>query len=134
MLNSSKFSIRAVVGLMAAAGLVACANPTGGADHAQHHPEQSATTAAPGSSGAQAGMMGGSMMGSHGGSGMMGGATAGASEGMRPMDKDAMCAMYRSMRDAPNEQARQAMMDRQMQGMSPEMRQRHMEMMRQQCQ
>lgn len=50
------------------------------------------------------------------------------------MNKDAMCAMYRSMQNAPTEQDRQAMMERNMQGMSPEMRQRHMEMMRQQCQ
>jgi hypothetical protein len=38
------------------------------------------------------------------------------------------------MRDAPDEQARQAMMERQMQGMSPQMRQQHLDMMRQQCQ
>jgi hypothetical protein len=63
---------------------------------------------------------------------MMGGNKAAG--GMQHMDKEAMCAMYRNMRDAPTEQARQAMMDRNMQGMPPEMRQQHMEMMRQQCQ
>jgi hypothetical protein len=75
----------------------------------------------------------GAMTGSHAGCGMMGANTAGCPGGMQ-QDKDAMCAMYRDMRDAPNEQARQAMMDRHMQAMSPEMRQHHMEMMRQQCQ
>jgi hypothetical protein len=78
-------------------------------------------------------MMDGSMMGSGAGQEIMGGTTA-PPGAMQPMDKETMCSMYRSMRDAPNDQARQAMMDRQMKGMSREMRQQHMEMMRQQCQ
>jgi hypothetical protein len=69
--------------------------------------------------------------GSAAGCGMM--TDCAAAQG-QPMNKDAMCAMYRDMQNAPNDQARQAIMDRQMQGMSPEMRQRHMDMMRQQCQ
>lgn len=143
-------SIRTLAALAAAASLVACANPSGGQDHAEHHPGQSADTAAAGSSGAppaQAGMMGSGMAGSQGGCGMMGsqagcgmmgssqaGSQAAGAGGMQGMNKEQMCAMYRSMRDAPNEQARQTMMDQRMQGMSPEMRQQHMEMMRQQCQ
>lgn len=143
-------SIRTLAALAAAASLVACATPPGGQDHAEHHPGQSADTAAAGSAGtpsAQAGMMGGSMAGSQGGCGMMGsqggcgmmGSSQAASQaagagGMQQMNKEEMCAMYRNMRNAPNEQARQAMMDQRMRGMSPEMRQQHMEMMRQQCQ
>jgi hypothetical protein len=53
---------------------------------------------------------------------------------MQAMDKGRMCSMYRGMQDAPDDQARQAMMDRLMPGMSPDTRRRHMEMMRQQCQ
>lgn len=120
-------SIQILAGL-AAASLVGCANPSGGQDHGQHHAGQSVNSTAPASSGtspAQGGMTGGAMTGGQAGCG---------SAGMQHMDKDSMCAMYRSMRDAPTEQARQMMMDRQMQGMSPEMRQHHMEMMRQQCQ
>jgi len=64
---------------------------------------------------------------------MTGGGTAAGSGGMQPMHKETMCAMYRAMRDAPNEQARQAMMDRNMREMSPEMREHYLEMMPQQC-
>jgi uncharacterized membrane protein (DUF106 family) len=53
--------------------------------------------------------------------------------GMHHMDKDAMCAMYRNMQNA-SEQERHEMMERNMQNMSPEMRQQHMEMMQKQCQ
>ena len=51
-----------------------------------------------------------------------------------PMDKDAMCAMYRNMQNASTDEQRHEMMERNMQGMSPEMRQQHMEMMQRQCQ
>jgi hypothetical protein len=64
---------------------------------------------------------------------MMGASKGGWSGGMQQMDMEAMCAMYRSMRDAPSEQARQAMMERHMPNMSPEMRLHHMEMLRQHC-
>jgi hypothetical protein len=129
--------IRILVGLVATAGLVACANPPADQDHGEHHAGQSADTAAQGSSGtsaAQGGMMGGSMTGSHAGCGMMGGSQTAGPGGTQHMDKEAMCSMYRNMQHAPNEQARQAMMDPNMQAMSPEMRRQHMEMMRQQCQ
>ena len=155
MLNKPIFSIRFLAALVTAASLASCANIPGDQDHGEHHPGQSASTMAEGSSGtspSQGGMMGGGMAGSQSGCGMMGGATpgnqagcgmmgdsqagsqTGSAGGTQRMNKEDMCAMYRNMRDAPNEQARQAMMDRNMQGMSPEMRQRHMEMMRQQCQ
>jgi hypothetical protein len=128
-------SIRLLAALLSAASLAACANPPGDQDHGQHYPARSApATTVPdpsGASSAGSSMMGGAMKQGHPGCGMMGGREA------RPgthMDKEAMCAMYRSMRDAPTEQERQALMDRNMQDMPPEMRQRHMEMMRQQCQ
>jgi len=144
-------SIRILAGLVLTASLAACAYPDSGPDHASHHAGQSENTTspgAPGASSAQGGMTGGGMMESQAGCGMMGGGTAGSQAGcgamsagqaagqgsMQHMDKDAMCAMYRNMQTAPTEQDRQAIMERNMQGMSPEMRQRHMEMMRQQCQ
>lgn len=141
-------SIHIVAGLAVAASLLACASPPDAQDHARHHSGQPANTAPPpvGASSAQGGMAGGAMTGSQAGCGMMGGSTTGsqagcgmmgdnkAAGGMRHMDREAMCAMYRSMRDAPTEQARLAMMDRNMQAMSPEMRERHIEMMREQCQ
>ena len=52
--------------------------------------------------------------------------------GQGGMDMQRMCAMHRDIQTAPEGQ-RQAMMERHMQQMSPEMRQRHMEMMRQHC-
>ncbi|ALK96093.1 hypothetical protein AB595_08615 [Massilia sp. WF1] len=141
MLSKTIHSFRILAGLAVTAGLVACATPAADQDqhHARHHPAQSedmAAPASPGGSAAQGGMGSGAMTGSQGGCGMMGGNTTGSQAGcgMQHMDKDAMCAMYRSMRDAPTEQARQAMMDQNMRAMSPEMRQRHMEMLRQQCQ
>lgn len=65
---------------------------------------------------------------------MMGASSAGNTGSMAPADREAMCARYRGMRDAPDERARQAMMDREMASMPPEMRRRHMEMMGKHCQ
>jgi hypothetical protein len=151
MSSTTTHPIHIIASLVVTASLIGCATPSGdqGQDQDQHHPGQSAGTSAPDSSGgaaAQGGMAGGAMTGSQAGCGMMGGSTTGAQAGcgmmggnkaagaMPQMDKEAMCAMYRGMRDAPTDQARQAMMDRNMRGMSPEMRQQHMDMMRQQCQ
>lgn len=64
------------------------------------------------------------------------GASAGgttASGGMPDSDKGAMCAMHRDMAQATNEDARRAMIERRLQGMSPEQRLHHMEMMRRHC-
>lgn len=139
MPSKTDFSLRILASLAVTAGLLACATPAADQDHAKHHPAQSAHMAAPDSLGgtaAQGGMGSGAMMSSQSGCGMVGGNATGNQAGceMQHMDKDAMCAMYRSMRDAPTEQARQAMMDQNMKAMSPRMRQQHMEMMRQQCQ
>lgn len=132
-------SIRHLAGLIAAASLLACAAPPGGQDQAQEQSGQSASTTAEGASGssyAQGGIAGTAATGSHAGCGMAGDSAAGMQTGcaMQPMNRESMCTMYRSMREAPNEQARRAIMDQRMQGMSPEMRQRHLEMMQQQCQ
>ena len=150
-------SMHILAGLVLTASLAACAYPEGDQGHGQHHAGQSANTTSPGASGGSsaqdgsAGMpmhagAGGGMMGSQAGCGMMGGGTTGSQAGcgsagqaagpggIQHMDKDAMCAMYRRMQNAPTEQERHEVMERNMQGMSPEMRQRHMEMMRQQCQ
>lgn len=122
-----------LLAMLAAAGLAACAAPYGGPGHARHHPGQQENAMPNRASGAQGGAMAGGMMGSGGGCAMMGGTGQGACN-MQDMSREQMCATYRGMRDAPDEQARQAMMERHMQGMSPQMRQQRMEMMRQQCQ
>jgi len=142
--------ILSILTVLAAASLAGCASPSDEQRDGMHHMGQSTNATPSGSSGpsSQGGSAAGTMAASQGGCGMMGAGTSGSGSdcgmmgdskagnpgAMPRTDKDAMCAMYRGMRDAPTEQARQAMMDRQMQGMSPEMRQRHMEMMRQQCQ
>ena len=115
-----------LAGLLAAAGLSACTAMQQDQDHPRHHPGRSVDAMAP-----SAGQH--SARGETGG-GMMGGSAAGVTGSMGPDDKEAMCARYRGMRDAPDEPARQAMMHKEMGAMSPEMRQRHMDMMRRQCQ
>lgn len=151
MIIKSIPSIHILAGLVLTASLAACASPDGDQGHGQHHADQSTnapvSSSSAGSS-AQGGMMGGAMTGSQSGCSMMGEGATGSQAGcgmmgdsksaaagsMPHMDKDAMCAMYRSMQNASTEQERHEMMERNLQGMSPEMRQRHLEMMRQQCQ
>ncbi|QOY92568.1 hypothetical protein IM543_13155 [Massilia sp. UMI-21] len=148
-------SMRSLAALLVATGLVACATPPASQDAAGQASTRSANPGAAGTSGtswgtssAQGGMMGPGMTGSHGACAMTGGAGAGTRAGcpmaggsqasgagaMQQTNREQMCSMYRGMRDAPNEQARQGMMEQYMPAMSPEMRQRHMEMMQQQCQ
>lgn len=136
MLSKTDSSLRILASLAVTAGLLACATPVADQDHTEHHPAHLAASKSLGGTAAQSRRGSGVMMGSQDGCGMMGGDTTGnqAGCGMKHMDKEAMCAMYRSMRDAPTEQARQAMMDQNMKAMSPGMRQQRMEMMRQQCQ
>ena len=82
-----------------------------------HHPDTSSSQA-PGGGNQQSGQMG-----------MM----SGSSDGMTSsMDPKAMCDMHKKMMNAsPSE--RQAMMNDWMKQMSPEMRERHMQMMQEQC-
>lgn len=138
MQNLSIPSLRLVLTGLAAASLVACATPPDDQGHDGHHPGQTANATVPSpsaSAGAMgSGMTGGTMMGGTGNCAMMGSGKDDRACNMQQMNKEQMCAMYRSMRDAPNEEARRAMMERNMQGVSPEMRQQHAEMMRQQCQ
>jgi hypothetical protein len=122
MFTPSELSIRSLAALLAAIALAACTTPDNTTDHAVHHPEPAAASPA---------QPGGMRMEGQSGAGMMGETASGQmkSEGM---DMNHMCAMYRNMQNMPTEE-RQAMLDQQMKGMSPEMRQQHMEMMRQQC-
>ena len=127
--------------LIAAAALTGCA--AGQGEHLQHHPEAASATS-PGEMGrggstGQMGMMGGAgpdgqkgMMGggADGQKGMMGG---GADGQMGMMDKKSMCEMHDKMMGAKTPAERTAMMDDRMKNMSPEARQKHMEMMKQQC-
>jgi len=108
--------------LVAGAALSACAPMRGDQDHPRHHPGRSVNAMAPPASGVHPGR-----------EDMMGASRAGSTGSMAPSDKEAMCARYRGMRNAPDERARQAMMDREMASMPPEMRQRHMEMMGKHC-
>lgn len=61
-----------------------------------------------------------------------------ASSGHRPgaggaMDRTAMCGRYEKMISQKTPADREAMMDRHMKSMPPEMQQRHMEMMQEKC-
>jgi hypothetical protein len=126
MLIKRSHPIHAMAALAAVAALAGCASA---GDHDRHHMDGSDSATA--ATAATGGTMSAGTTGSAAGCGMM--TDCAAAQG-QPMNKDAMCAQYRDMQNAPNDEARQAMMDRKMQGMSPEMRQRHMDMMRQQCQ
>lgn len=103
--------VRGIATLLATLALVACTAPGGTTGDAAHQ-------------------MGG-MSGGQSGAATMSGAPSGQ---MKPgqMDMDAMCAMHRDMQKMPPEQHR-AMMDEKMKGMTPEMREQHMEMMRRHC-
>lgn len=96
-------------------------------EHRAHHPQdtsaQPSATTGGGTAARQGGMMGGQggMMGGQGG--MMGG----------QMDMKSMCDMHERMKRSRTPQERGAMMDDAMKNMTPEMRQRHMEMMERQC-
>ena len=126
---------------VAAAALTGCAAIQ--EEHKQHHPEaaaqESSGSMGRGGSTGQMGMMGGAgpdgqrgMMGggADGQKGMMGGG-AGGQMGM--MDKKSMCEMHDKMMTAKTPAERTAVMDDRMKNMSPEERQKHMEMMKQQC-
>lgn len=56
-----------------------------------------------------------------------------ADDKMRMMDTKAMCDMHQKMMNARTPEERRAMMDERMKGMSPEMRQQHMDMMQEKC-
>lgn len=58
---------------------------------------------------------------------------SGAGGATRHSDDEAMCAMHRDMQAAPDQQARHAIQERGMHGMSPEQRREHMELMRRHC-
>ena len=117
------YPIQVLAVLLAGATMVACAPMQDEQVHPRHHPGRSVDAMAPPASGV------------HPGQGdMMGASSAGSTGSTAPADREAMCARYRGMRDAPDERARQAMMDREMASMPPEMRWRHMEMMGRHCQ
>jgi len=48
-------------------------------------------------------------------------------------DQETLCSTYRRMMAARTPEERQAMMDQPMRSMSPEMQQRHLQMMAEQC-
>lgn len=130
MLNLFNPALRRLAGLFALPVLAACAAPGGTADHAGHHraagcPADSAMHSGGGP--AAGGMMGGQP----GGAAMMRGQSGTAQE--RSSSATDMCSAYHAIQNAAPAE-RESMMDQQMKGMSAEMRQHHMEMMRQQCQ
>lgn len=101
-----------VFALIAAAALTGCAASQ--EDHLQHHPGAASATS-PGGMGRG---------GSPGQMGMMGGANG-------RMDMKSMCEMHNKMMSSKTPEQQRAMMDDHMKSMSPEMRQHHMEMMKQ---
>jgi hypothetical protein len=103
--------------LAASAALSGCAGLR--EQHEQHHPE-AASAASQGTMG-RGGPGGGQM-------GMMG-----SGEQMGGMDMKSMCEMHDRMMNAKTPEERNAMMNEHMKNMSPEMRERQIEMMRQQC-
>lgn len=103
---------------VAAAALTGCAAMK--EEHEQHHPE----TAAQDTSG---------RMGRGGSTEQMGMMGGGAGGQMGMMDKKSMCEMHEKMMTTKTPAERTAMMDEHMKNMSPEERQKHMEMMKQQC-
>lgn len=56
-----------------------------------------------------------------------------ADDKMRMMDMKAMCGMHQKMMNARTPEERRAMMEESMKGMSPEMQQKHMDMMQEKC-
>ena len=105
-------------------------------EHQAHHPQGAA--AQPSGTTGQGGMMGGGQGGMMGGGqgGMMGGGQGGMmgqGGAAGQMDMKSMCEMRDRMRNARTPEERSAMMNERMKNMSPEMRQRYMEMMQQQC-
>ncbi len=129
------------VALLAALALAGCAAPQpqgrqastqsgiSEAEHQAHHPEgattQPSTPASPANAARQGGMMGGV-------GGMMGGQRGMMAQGGQ-MDMKSMCEMHQRMRNSRTPQERAAMMNETMGNMTPEMRQRHLDMMEQQC-
>lgn len=132
-MQPTSFKVGSFFTLVAALVLSACAST-------QSSPSVESSTASSGPmmGGASGGapMMGssssgqGGMMGGTSGGGMMGGSSA-SHGGM--MDKQTMCQMYERMRSARTQEEHQAMMNQVMPGISPDMQQRHMQMMEQQC-
>jgi hypothetical protein len=103
---------------VAAAALTGCAAME--EKHRQHHPESSTAESSGG-------------MGRGGSTGQMGMMGGGAGGQMGMMDKKSMCEMHDRMMTAKTPAEQAAMMDECMKNMSPEARQKHMEMMKQQC-
>ncbi|MFC5463058.1 hypothetical protein [Massilia niabensis] len=112
---------------LAILALAACTTTDGTTGHAAHHPDRAARAPAQGDATTMGGMSGGQS-----GAATMSGAPSGQ---MAPgqTNMGAMCPMHRDMQKMSPEQHR-AMMDEKMKGMTPEMRQHHMEMMRRHCQ
>lgn len=128
----STLSLRRLAPLLATVMLGACAAPGDTTDHTTHHPGQPAVSPVqPGSATNPPAQSTDRPMVGQSGVGTTGEASPGQ---MKPesMEMAKMCAMNRNMQNMPPEQ-RQRMMDQHMKGMSPEMRQRHMEMMQQHC-
>lgn len=105
----SKFELAtwfgAIVAAMAMAGCATSQDP----EHRRHHratpAAQPAGMMSPGASGGQMGMM----------------------------DMNAMCDMHKKMMSAKTPKERKLMMDERMKSMSPEMMEKHMAMMEEQC-
>lgn len=115
-------STRVLHALVITLVLSACAaQGEAGGGHAGHH--RQGTAAARGPDGAP-------MMGGHSGETM--GVGTGGPSGSRQTDMRAMCADHDQKSTTPAGQ-HGAMAGQPMQNMSPEMRERHMEMMRQHC-
>jgi hypothetical protein len=122
MSTALRRTIHSTAALLAGLAMVACTTPGDSGGHPAHHPGRAAQAAAQDGSAGTGGQAGAATM-------------AGAPPGpMKPgqMEMDAMCAMHRNMQKMPPEQ-RQGMMDEKMKGMTPGMRQHHIDMMQREC-
>ncbi len=119
-MNISPGALRRLTAVLAALALAGCAATPGGQPDGAHSAGSSADATPTPPSGPFYGL-----------ETATGGSAAGSAMGHSA--EETMCAMHRDMGDAPKDEARRAMQERRLQGMSPEQRRQHLEMMRRHC-
>ncbi len=119
-MNITPDALRRLKAALAALALAGCAASPGGQPHGAHPAGSSADATPTPPSGPFYGL-----------ETTTGGSAAGSATGHSA--EETMCAMHRNMEDAPKDEARRAMEERRLQGMSPEQRRQHLEMMRRHC-
>ncbi|MDK6076018.1 hypothetical protein [Massilia varians] len=119
-MNTTPHVSRRLTAALTALALAGCAASTGAPPHGEQQAGSSTAATAIPPSGPFYGL-----------ETTTGGSAAGSAT--RHSGDEATCAMDHSMGDAPKDEARRAMEERRLQGMSPEQRRQHLEMMRRHC-